>query len=232
MSRDRIGFLPSLIILAVVLVVASFFGLRTLQETYSLASYLYEQQLTMNVRNQAAQGKWGVAWDDLGPYAQTWLRENDTAIAEAEKQLGIARAAEPKRGYQLSQEQADASNNVRSKASKVVQDEMVRLGVDMPTFARTVSGWRLNDERYQQWQDDVVKAMSEWTLVAPPGLTDAAKKAKLEKAIADVKKKAYDSIKKVADDEDKARYRQLQQQGPQQPPWAQVLQGIQRVMAR
>ena len=135
----------------------------------------YPTTLTQDVRNLkdrlASQYFGGQGWDEVGPQAQTELREYHPQIELMEREAQIDREDFDFIGKIL--EEADKSGRtIQKKLPKPVRSELDKYVMDVGNITRNVgSGWYLNDKRYAQYKKDISLSLTKYLtlLINHPG---------------------------------------------------------------
>lgn len=135
----------------------------------------YPTTLTQDARNfkdrLASQYFGGRKWDEVGPQAQTELREYYPQIELMEREARVDREDFDFIGKIL--EEADRSGRkIQKKLPKPIRSELDKYVIDVGNITRNIgSGWYLNDKRYQQYQQDITLNLVKYLtlLVKHPG---------------------------------------------------------------
>lgn len=112
-----------------------------------------------DVKSRLAYGK---GWDEIGPLAQSYIRERNPDIALLERQAKSERENFDMVARRL-EEQHKVTKGIIKKLPVPIRNDIDRLDVVIPGLSRYVSnGWYLNDKRYKTYQKEIQKGLTQY----------------------------------------------------------------------
>jgi hypothetical protein len=170
--------------------------------TWEPTSY---QKLALQ-QDELAKKYYGNKWENLGPLAQRLLTKTNPELELLKQEADYERTKFPFLGRQIEEERA-VGKRVESNLPKPVQTEMTRLKISVKGLSEHLGDWRLNEERYQQYQDLVVENITkdaERVLQSKFYVksSDKFKSKRLENLVKNAKEKARQQITQQAKRQD------------------------------
>jgi len=181
-------------------------GVQTYPLTENKKLKMYKDELTYQI--------FGQKWDEIGPEAQDVIKEFHPQIGLREERIKAERSNYDFIGKMV-EEQQDIGRKVFKTLPPFVQTEMKEAGVDVGGLGRRIStDWFLNDERYQQYQTDVSKALNHVLpkIINSPRwmkLTDVQKNELLDYIVSESKKTVRENLIDTANRKDLLSLREI-----------------------
>jgi hypothetical protein len=114
------------------------------------------------IKDVKSREAYGIGWDEIGPLAQSYIRERNPDIALLERQGRSERENFDMVARRL-EEQHAVTKNIIKKLPVPIRDDIDRLDVIIPGLSRYVSnGWYLNDARYKTYQKEIQKGLTQY----------------------------------------------------------------------
>ncbi|KKL11882.1 hypothetical protein LCGC14_2541360, partial [marine sediment metagenome] len=114
------------------------------------------------IKDVKSKSAYGVSWDQIGPLAQSYIRERNPDIALLERQARSERENFDMVARRL-EEQHAVTKNIIKKLPVPIRNDIDRLDVIIPGLSRYVSnGWYLNDKRYKTYQNEIQKGLTQY----------------------------------------------------------------------
>ena len=114
------------------------------------------------IKDVKSREAYGIGWDQIGPLAQSYIKERNPDIALLERQGRSERENFDMVARRL-EEQHAVTKNIIKKLPVPIRDDIDRLDVIIPGLSRYVSnGWYLNDARYKTYQKEIQKGLTQY----------------------------------------------------------------------
>lgn len=114
------------------------------------------------VKDMKSRQAYGVGWDEIGPLAQSYIRERNPDIELLERQARAERENFDMVARRL-EEQHKVTKNIIKKLPVPIRNDIERLDVVIPGLSRYVSnGWYLNDKRYKAYQNEIRDSLTRY----------------------------------------------------------------------
>jgi len=114
------------------------------------------------IKDVKSREAYGVGWDQIGPLAQSYIRERNPDIALLERQGRVERENFDMVARRL-EEQHAVTKGIIKKLPVPIRNDIDRLDVIIPGLSRYVSnGWYLNDARYKTYQKEIQKGLTQY----------------------------------------------------------------------
>jgi hypothetical protein len=114
------------------------------------------------IKDVKSREAYGIGWDQIGPLAQSYIRERNPDIALLERQGRSERENFDMVARRL-EEQHAVTKGIIKKLPVPIRDDIDRLDVIIPGLSRYVSnGWYLNDARYKTYQKEIQKGLTQY----------------------------------------------------------------------
>lgn len=114
------------------------------------------------IKDMKSREAYGIGWDEIGPLAQSYIRERNPDIALLERQGRSERENFDMVARRL-EEQHRVTKDIIKKLPVPIRNDIDQLDVIIPGLSRYVSnGWYLNDARYKTYQDEIRKGLAQY----------------------------------------------------------------------
>lgn len=116
--------------------------------------------LLTNAENELAMSTYGKEWDALNEVEQELLTQDNELLANLRREAAYDQTVFPFL-EEIKRDQMAAGLEIEDLLPEPVQKEMERLKVRIGLLPRTFGKWTLNDQRYAQYKNYILKGLEE-----------------------------------------------------------------------